>query len=169
MKKKSVPSAKPFWYSYKTGQQYSKKATLDCEYFHSVLEFQLYTDFLRFIPKEQISRQVPLLYKPGTSIYPALAWKVDFAIRTPNEEVLFIEAKGAWILGNSVAIAEFQHKLQFLEFCNHQAWQNLFLVSPNEMKLDSFYKVLKPNELISILRLRMQRYTIDMRTNLEEN
>lgn len=164
MRKNKIPPSKPFWYSFKTGQKYNKKAVSDCEYFHSVLEFQLYNEFLRFIPKHRIKRQVPILYKPATTIYPDAFWKVDFAIEMPDQEVLFIEAKGAWILGNSAAIAEFQHKLQFMEFCNHQAWQNLFLVSPNQMKLDSFYKVLKPTELFSILRLRLQGYTIDTRS-----
>jgi len=152
MKKKFVPS-KPFWYSFKTGQQYAKKATSDCEYFHSVLEFKLYLEFLKFIPRGRISRQVPLLYKPETSVYPALEWKVDFAIEL--EETLYIEAKGGWILANSAAIAEFQHKLQYLEFSNRQAWLNLFLVSEQDLKLDSFYKVLKPSELTAILKKRM--------------
>jgi hypothetical protein len=163
-KQKNVPS-KPFWYSYKTGQKYEQKVNSDCEYFHSALEFKLYNEFLKFIPRDKVLRQVPLLYKPQTGVYPALVWKVDFGIVLPDEETLYIEAKGGWILGDSSAKAEFQHKLQFLEFANHRAWENLFLVSDQEMKLDSFYKTLKPSELTAILKMRMKNIAVEFRRN----
>jgi len=165
MKKKKQILAKPFWYSWKTGQQYQHKETIDCEYFHSILEFKLYNEFLKFVPREKIARQVPLLYKPQTSIYPPLTWKVDFAIELPDREIAYIEAKGGWILGNSSAISEFQHKLQYLEFSNHQAWLNLFLVSEQDLKLDSFYKVLKPSELTALLKMRMKSVPVEFRSN----
>lgn len=76
-----------------------------------------------------ISRQYPLLYKPQTSNYDALTWKVDFKIdRSDSSEVYFIEAKGNWIYQDKAALAELQHKIQFLEFVKPCSWQRLIIV-----------------------------------------
>lgn len=66
-----------------------------------------------------------------------MAWKVDFRIvnYSSPSKIYFVEAKGDWIYADTYALAELQHKIQFLEFCNPYAWDRLVIVGDKQPKV----------------------------------
>lgn len=151
-RKPTKTGAKPFWYNPVTGQQSLTRQTQRDEYFHSVLEFKLYNQFLAILSPTQIFRQQKILYKPATQEYDELYWTVDFVLKLSGGRRLYVEAKGGWINADSSALSEFQHKLQFLEYVNSAVWRNLYLVSDTKLTIDKKLPMLTPAEFLSTLR-----------------
>lgn len=155
MRKNNAIGAKPFWYDPVTRKSHQFKANTRCEYFHSSLEFQIWVQLKsHFDEGFKILRQVPIVYKPKTTTYSELAWKVDFSIyreATPLD-IWYVEAKGDWILHDSGAFAELQHKIQFLEYVYHELWERVLFVSTGGFKLDREMTIYTPTSLIELLK-----------------
>ncbi|HEY9663807.1 MAG TPA: hypothetical protein V6C65_35615 [Allocoleopsis sp.] len=144
--------SKPFWYNPVTGQQHQTKQSDKDEYFHSILEFKLYNQFLGVLSPYQIYRQQPILYKPATQEYGELHWTIDFVLKLATGKRLYVEAKGGWINHDPIALAEFRHKIQFLEYTNRAVWQNLYLIHDSKISIDKKITTHSPNEFLSHLR-----------------
>jgi hypothetical protein len=100
--------------------------------FDSKYEVRIYQKLLNLFSSSQIRRQIPLLVKPPSSVYPPLYWKVDFGIETGPEWPLpeiYIEAKG-------FVTTEFKRQLNYLNYFSPKIWERLLIVSERKQIID---------------------------------
>jgi hypothetical protein len=120
----------PLWYDPVKGTFSLEKQNDSDWYFPSMWEYQVYEELLKWLPKEMIKRQHPLILKPKTMAYPEINWKVDFAIFNREKPLMYVEAKG-------MITREFKTTLKILEYVNPQAWDILTVVHKHlPVKLD---------------------------------
>ena len=106
--------------------------------FDSTFEARVYQVLRRHFPKTSICRQYPLMIKPRTKTYKEIDWKVDFYVN--HEKVkCWVEAKG-------IALPEFKRNLQYLQYFNHDAWFQTYIVCQDSTKIDDKKRALSFKE-----------------------
>lgn len=137
--------SKQSWYDPSTGESYKSKPPKKCLYFASQFEFAVYLQLKKEIADYQLPFEVicqhPLLVKPATFIFPETRYKIDFCIRDmfSGEEVLYVEAKGGWLLENYIFKNEFMLKLQMMEVFNNEAFSRLAVACSKSLYEDSSF------------------------------
>lgn len=117
--------------------------------FDSIFEAKVYQVLAQDENKYKIARQYPLLIKPETRLYKKLEWAVDFYIydpECPNQKFLYIEAKG-------ISQPEFIRNLQYFQFFNQKAFDNLIVVTKEGGKIDKNIKSISLKEFKDLARL----------------
>lgn len=123
---------KRFFWNPVTDQVTANRVSKEQIYFQSIFELKVYKKLLRYIQKDRIDHQHPLLIKPHTRHFPERVWKVDFWIKPKLDECfrftepIYIEAKGH-------QTEAFHRSLENLEYFNPEAYQNLIFVSENKI------------------------------------
>lgn len=120
----------------------------------------MYRAILKVVKRQYLTLQYPLEIKPKTPIFPAISWKIDFAIqpiadlpanvnRSELFPQLFIESKG-------LPTREFKRDIQYLQWQQPRAYASLILVS--ETKLDyPDVPCVKLSQLIAFLQERLRQ------------
>lgn len=141
-KHNSITNSKQLWYSPRTGQTYNHKAYPDLLYFSSQFEFSIYLKLKKEIKDYnlpfEVIHQHPVMVKPISDTFPELRYKLDFCIRDmySEEEMMYIEAKGGWILGHNLYANEFLLKVQMLEMNNKDVFDKFAVVCDNDLYHD---------------------------------
>ena len=133
----SVSRNNPVWVCPETLKTSSTKVP-GWIYFPSQYEKRVYCQLLSLPSWISVELRPEIIFKPQTSNYPALTWICDFRITSEYRPYrsLTIEAKGDWIFQDSKYLAEFRHKIQFLEYFHKSEWRDLLIVCESGEKLD---------------------------------
>lgn len=119
------------FYNQKTGKVTRTRSAISDLKFDSLFEANVYRQLVKVFPEKFISRQVRLLIKPETKIYPAKYWRCDFAITHPRHAtVQYVEAKGA-------LTREFVANLQYVECFNQAAYASLIIVASGDTRVEA--------------------------------
>jgi hypothetical protein len=147
---------KPFWIDFHTGINYSAKHNERCEYFHSILEFDVYQHIIAVVDAKNVSRQHSIRIKPKTAVYPVIDWKTDFRVSFSQTEFLNIEVKGQWIRHSHADFQDFKRLLKFLEFMQPTEYHRLVIVSDVIFKIDENIMTITRSNLDSLLRSKLK-------------
>ena len=129
-------------------------------HFASQFEFGVYQQLSNFLKIEkqglELITQRVLCIKPPSRSLGQLNWKVDFMIRDTAslEEFAYIEAKGGWLLKNTLYENEFFQKLHMWDSFYPGEFSKFYLVGDKSLQRQSNFpiKVWDANELIKELR-----------------
>jgi hypothetical protein len=110
-----------------------KPQSLDCKWFGSTIEGQVYQILRNQYPKNSVICQYPLQIKPPTKAYKGIDWRCDFRLSARDfQGKLFlrnVEVKG-------LALPEFRRNIQYLQFFNPDEFSRLIIVGSETKKID---------------------------------
>ena len=111
------------------------KCCTSCNYHPSQLELSIARFLDETLPPGNWETHVGFLVKPATKRYPEIQWKADFHVfpnlKHPKIPRMIVEAKG-------VALKDFLRNLQYLEYFNSHALEQVIIVGTKAKKIDEF-------------------------------
>ena len=135
----------PFWFNVASFKRTTTKPTnlTNWEYFASEFEFNVWVKlegFISKIPRLILTRQHEIQIISDSYYESEITWKVDFAIfkEHPNisflEPLLYIEAKGDWILHDRGHSENFKNLIRLLSLVKPTIYTQLIVVGSSEYK-----------------------------------
>lgn len=158
-KRNSMTSSVACWYNPETNMLSNKGGCPGFIYFASQHELAVYRRLMSIANYSsrniEVVTQHVVTIKPPSQQMGMLHWKVDFALQDneTNDIVAYVEAKGGWILSNTLYANEFYQKLHLWDASYPDTFKLLYIVGDKNLcqTTNSPVKIWSINELSKTL------------------